>query len=151
MGNICRSPLAEAVFRHYVKLEGLSERIVTDSAGTHGYHIGHRPDRRARQVALQRGYRMDGILARQFTLNDFNDFDFVLAMDRDNLGTLNRVCPRAHAHKLGLLMRYAAGITSDEVPDPYYGSLSDFNIALDLVERGTRSFLDHLIALGEKK
>jgi len=144
MGNICRSPLAEAVFRHHVLLQGLESKILTDSAGTHGYHVGAPPDIRAQQVAKQRGYAMDGIFARQISSGDFRKFDFVLAMDHANLVALNRLRPMNSCAKLSLLTRYCETPFIHEVPDPYYGSIKDFERTLDAIENSARYFLAYL-------
>lgn len=101
-GNICRSPTAEAVFRHAVRQAGLNDVVTCDSAGTHDYHIGEPPDERAQRTALKRGYDMSDLRARQITASDFEAFDHILAMDRHNLAALERMCPPQHAHKLRL-------------------------------------------------
>jgi low molecular weight protein-tyrosine phosphatase len=102
MGNICRSPTAEAVFRHAAQQAGLEGAIDCDSAGTHDYHIGEPPDQRAQQAASLRGYDMSHLRGRQVSRQDFEQFDYVLAMDRHNLALLERQCPPQHAHKLSL-------------------------------------------------
>ena len=108
MGNICRSPTAEAVFRACVKGAGLSEQILVDSAGTHDYHIGDPPDARAQQTAAQRGYDMSALRGRQVETADFTRFDYVLAMDRDNLAILQRLRPCDAAGHLGLFLEFAS-------------------------------------------
>ena len=106
-GNICRSPTAEGVFRHAVVSAGLEQKILVDSAGTHDYHVGHPPDRRTQLAAAQRGYDLAGLRARQVTAKDFVEFDYIVAMDRDNLSELERLAPPQHHGKLSLFMEYA--------------------------------------------
>ncbi|OXY82597.1 low molecular weight protein-tyrosine-phosphatase [Oceanimonas doudoroffii] len=131
MGNICRSPTAEAVFRHKATQAGLN--LTIDSAGTIGYHAGSGPDARARAAGEARGYDFSGMRARQVTVDDFARFDLVLAADRSNLEDLLRLCPPEHQHKVKLLLSYANG-PEQEVPDPYYGGEQGFEHVLDLVE-----------------
>lgn len=144
MGNICRSPTAEGVFRNRVEAAGLADVIQVDSAGTHGYHIGNAPDARSQQYAAQRGYDLSMQRARQVAASDFSDFDHVLAMDRDNLARLQAACPAQHRHKLGLFMQYAQHSPSDVVPDPYYGGGSGFDRVLDYIEDAADGLLDVL-------
>ena len=144
MGNICRSPTAEAVFRHATKQAGLEGAIVCDSAGTHGYHIGEPPDQRAQQAALRRGYDMSQLRARQVSANDFEQFDFVLAMDRHNLAMLGRMCPQQQAHKLSLYCDFHAQFVGQEVPDPYYGGAKSFEQVLDMIEAISSSLIVRL-------
>lgn len=141
MGNICRSPTAEAVFMHCVATAGMKDRIYCDSAGTHDYHIGNAPDARAMQAATRRGYDMSGLRARQVNLRDFEEFDYVLAMDRDNLRLLQQQCGTKHAHKLSLFMECAEGSVELEVPDPYYGGAQGFERVLDMVENAAQGLL----------
>ncbi|WP_107852448.1 low molecular weight protein-tyrosine-phosphatase [Oceanimonas marisflavi] len=131
MGNICRSPTAEAVLRHKAVRAGVELEI--DSAGTIGYHAGSGPDARARAAGEARGYDFSGMQARQVTRQDFEHFDLVLAADRSNLEDLLRLCPPAHRHKVKLLLSFANG-PEQEVPDPYYGGERGFEQVLDLVE-----------------
>ena len=144
MGNICRSPTAEGVFRHMVRDEGLADDFQIDSAGTHDYHTGSPPDARAQLHAARRGYDLSAQRARQVGLSDFTDSDLVLVMDRANLAALNRVCPPAHRHKLKLLLTYAPEFEEDEVPDPYSGGDQGFERVLDLVEVAARGLLREL-------
>lgn len=132
MGNICRSPTAEGVFRHRAAAAGLDLHI--DSAGTHAYHVGEPPDARSTHHAALRGYDLSAQRARKVTPADFARFDHVLAMDEDNLALLQRACPPAHRHKLGLFMQYAQRSPSSIVPDPYYGGADGFDIVLDYIE-----------------
>ncbi|TCS36234.1 protein tyrosine phosphatase [Paucimonas lemoignei] len=144
MGNICRSPTAEGVFRNRVAAAGLTDIIRIDSAGTHDYHVGNAPDNRSQQFAQRRGYDLSMQRARQVQASDFSDFDYVLAMDRDNLARLQTACPPQHHHKLGLFMQYASNSPSDVVPDPYYGGGSGFDRVLDYIEDASDGLLDVL-------
>ena len=143
MGNICRSPTAEAVFKHYVAQADLKNVILSDSAGTHDYHIGDPPDPRAREAARRRNYDLESLRARRVTVEDFTSFDLVLAMDEHNLNLLRRRCPPEHAHKLRLFMEFGkSGVR--EVPDPYYGGPQGFESVLDLVENAAQGLLRHI-------
>ena len=135
MGNICRSPMAEGVLRHKLAHAGLGDQVAVDSAGTHGFHRGVAADPRAVTQAALRGYRVAGLKSRPVEVADFSRFDLLLAMDHDNLATLQGRCPPSGQHRLQLLLPFAnpPGHT-DEVPDPYYGSLAGFDLALDLIE-----------------
>ncbi len=145
MGNICRSPTAEGVFRHVVAEAGLADAIRVDSAGTHAYHVGEAPDRRARAAAARRGYSLDAIRARRVEPADLAVFDYVLAMDRLNLVTLESMLTEEHRSQLGLFLPYASGV-GEEVPDPYYGGAAGFERVLDLVEEASRALLEALRA-----
>lgn len=145
MGNICRSPTAEGVFRHVVTEAGLADAIRIDSAGTHAYHVGEAPDRRSRAAAARRGYSLDAIRARRVEAADLATFDYVLAMDRLNLVTLESMLAEEHRSQLGLFLPYAPGI-GEEVPDPYYGGAAGFERVLDLVEEASRALLEALRA-----
>jgi protein-tyrosine phosphatase len=144
MGNICRSPTAEGVFRHLVQTSGLAHAIHIDSAGTHDYHVGDSPDRRAQQAAALRGYDLGSLRGRQVSAEDFEEFDFILAMDRDNLANLRRNCPPEHAHKLSLLLDFSSLYRSREVPDPYYGGSQGFENVLDMVEDAAHGLLERI-------
>ncbi|ANJ66947.1 phosphotyrosine protein phosphatase [Halothiobacillus diazotrophicus] len=144
MGNICRSPTAEAVFRKLVQDEGLETHIEIDSAGTHAYHIGNPPDTRSTAVALRRGYEMDVLRARQVTRSDIETFDYVLAMDRDNAAILRQLAPEGLKEKPQLFMRFAADYGIAEVPDPYYGGAQGFEQVLDMVEQASAGLLTEI-------
>lgn len=144
MGNICRSPTAEAVFRHYVGEAGLDSQIQIDSAGTHDYHIGEPPDPRTQQTALQRGYDMSTLRGRQVEASDFKRFDYVLAMDNANLAILRRLRPNDTCSHLGLFLEFAGRHEQREVPDPYYGGEEGFERVLDMVEDAAQGLLEHL-------
>ncbi|MEW6446363.1 MAG: low molecular weight protein-tyrosine-phosphatase [Pseudomonadota bacterium] len=142
MGNICRSPTAEGVFVRMVREAGLMERIRIDSAGTHAYHIGNPPDPRSQQAALRRGYDLSPLRARKVAPTDFSAFDYVLAMDEDNLSILRGLMPtEARAH-VGLFMGFAPDYGVREVPDPYYGGERGFEQVLDMVEAAATGLLD---------
>ncbi len=144
MGNICRSPTAQGVFRDIVGKEGLSDRITTDSAGTIDYHVGGKPDRRARETASKRGVDLSDLRARQVTVGDFDRFDYVLAMDRSNYEDLSALCPPGEVHRLHLFMDFAPGRKEREVPDPYYGGAAGFENVFDMVEAASRGLLAHI-------
>ncbi len=137
-GNICRSPTGEGVLRSLLEKECPRQKFEIDSAGTHDYHLGEAPDRRAIAHAKKRGYDISGLRARQVAPEDFEKFDLVLAMDHGHLRILERMCPAGSRHKLRL---FAAG---EEVPDPYYGGAEHFEEALDLIEKAAKRLLDEL-------
>lgn len=139
MGNICRSPSAEAVFRHKVKAQGLSLKI--DSAGTVGAHAKEKPDHRAQKMAAERGYSFDGIKARKVTVKDFEEFDLILAMDNANLKDLLAIAPEHLQHKAMLFLDFSLNHEETEVPDPYYGGANGFRFVLDLVEDASDGLL----------
>jgi protein-tyrosine phosphatase len=134
MGNICRSPTAEAVFRDLAAAAGIEVRV--DSAGTGGWHAGEPPDRRARDAAAKRGYQLTGA-ARQVRRSDFVEYDLIVAMDADNLADLLALAPPGTRSKVRLLVPHG-------VPDPYYGGPQGFDRVIDIVERGCRELLDEL-------
>ena len=146
MGNICRSPTAEGVFRHLVEQQGLAEKIIIDSAGTHDYHIGNPPDARSQAAAARRGYDLGSLRARQIVAGDFTKFDYVLAMDDANLHLLQQQCPDEYRNRLKLFLEFAEGCRLREVPDPYYGGAQGFTQVLDLVESAARGLLEHIRA-----
>jgi len=143
MGNICRSPTAEGVFRHFVEKEGLAARIEVDSAGTHAYHTNEPADQRASAAAARRGYSLEGIRARRVDVTDFERFDYIIAMDRDNLASLETQYEGDHNANLCLFLDFSSG-AGEEVPDPYYGGASGFERVLDLVEEASRGLLETL-------
>jgi protein-tyrosine phosphatase len=144
MGNICRSPTAEGVMRAKLKAAGLDVEV--DSAGTHGYHVGAPPDERSQAHAGRRGYDLSRLRARKLTAEDFSRFDLVLAMDADNLGYAERLCPPSQRHRLRLLLDYAPGAGKRHVPDPYYGGEAGFEEVLDLVEAACEGLIASLRA-----
>ena len=144
MGNICRSPTAEGVFRKLVSDAGLKDRIHTDSAGTHAYHSGERPDRRAMTAAERRGISLEGITARRVAETDFEHFNYILAMDEDNLMALHASSDEEHHGKVRLFLEFDESSPETEVPDPYYGGSAGFERVLDLVEKASRALLETL-------
>jgi protein-tyrosine phosphatase len=144
MGNICRSPTAEGVFRHLVEAAGLSQRIQLDSAGTHDYHVGRPPDPRSCAAARSRGYRLDELRARQVSAADFAAFDYILAMDEENLAHLKALAPAGLRHKARLFLDFSKGHRGEEVPDPYYGRADGFEWVLDLVEEAAAGLLEDI-------
>ena len=147
LGNICRSPTAQGVFRARVARAGLAHAIATDSAGTHDYHIGDPPDRRARAAAGRRGVDISDLRGRQATREDFTRFDYVLAMDRANFSHLARLCPQGAESRLRLLLEFAPRAGLDEVPDPYYGGEAGFERVLDLAEAAAEGLLAHILSV----
>jgi protein-tyrosine phosphatase len=141
MGNICRSPTAEGVFRHLVQSVGMEQEIHIDSAGTHDYHVGGSPDRRAQQAAGRRGYDLSSLRGRQVCPEDFANFDYVLAMDFDNLAILQSICPEQYASRVQLLMEFSEKFDAREVPDPYFGGTQGFEVVLDMVEDAAEGLL----------
>lgn len=140
LGNICRSPTAEGVFRHYVEQAGLSEQITIDSAGTADWHIGKTPDPRTIKAAAQRGYDLSVLRARQAVADDFYKFDLILAMDDSNLENLQAIQPVDGKAELALyLPRF--GLKQREVPDPYYGGEDGFELVLDMLEQASEKLL----------
>ena len=143
LGNICRSPTAEAVFRQRLQQAGLAERITVDSAGTGGWHVGKAPDPRTQEAAQRRGYDLSALRGRQVEVADFARFDLLLAMDKANLQHLQRMRP-AQAHgELDLYLRRFQ-LALDEVPDPYYGGAEGFEQVLDLLEQASDALLNEL-------
>ena len=140
MGNICRSPTAEGVFRHVVAEAGLSDRIRVDSAGTHAYHVGEPPDPRAQAAAERRGISLKRIRARRVREADMAEFDYIIAMDRLNLHMLAELAGDAYAERLSLFLEHS-GQKDAEVPDPYYGGAAGFERVLDLVDEASRALL----------
>ncbi len=146
LGNICRSPTAEAVVRELARRERPGLALDVDSAGTHGYHTGSPPDERSIAAARRRGYDLSTLRARVVESGDFGLFDLVIAMDEEVHGRLKRVAPRAQLARLVLFMDFAPGLGRRDVPDPYYGGAAGFEEVLDLVEEGARGLLASLEA-----
>jgi protein-tyrosine phosphatase len=141
LGNICRSPTAEGVLRHLAARHAPGLKVDIDSAGTAGYHIGAAPDPRSQRAALRRGIDISDLRARQISRSDFNDFDLILAMDRDNLRDLEAKRPADAPATLRLFLHYAPQLGRDEVPDPYYGGSADFELVLDLCTAAARGLI----------
>lgn len=144
MGNICRSPIAEGVFRDKVCKAGFSNQVVVDSAGTHAYHSKEPPDIRAQRVAIERGIDISSLRARSVKSDDFSSFDHILAMDQYNFSELTQNCPSEYLYKIKLLMDYAPQWKTREIPDPYYGGSNGFARVIDMVDDAADGFLDYL-------
>ena len=143
MGNICRSPTAEGVLRHWVEEAGLENRIQIDSAGTHAYHVGNPPDARAQAAAKTRGYDLSEQRARALDEDDCQTFDYLITMDADNLARVRKLCS-SESEKVAPLLSYAPGVDETDVPDPYYGGERGFERVLELVEAGCQGLLDDI-------
>ena len=146
LGNICRSPTAEGVLRGIAAREFAGVPPYVDSAGTADYHVGEPPDRRTVAAARRRGYDLASLRARRIARSDFESFDYILAMDRANLGELESLGGGTSKVHVGLFMEFAPELALDEVPDPYYGGIEDFERVLDLCESGARGLLRKLAA-----
>lgn len=144
MGNICRSPTAEGVFRHLVTEMDLESRIETDSAGTHAYHVGQQPDGRAQTAAKQRGINLNDLRARHVTLADYESFEYILAMDTANYEILLSQSPAHAKPKIRMFMEFATQHTETEVPDPYYGGQRGFDIVFEMVEDASKGLLQDI-------
>ncbi|ARU31344.1 hypothetical protein CAP31_06385 [Sulfuriferula sp. AH1] len=140
MGNICRSPMAEGVFTQKADQLGLAEYILIDSAGTHDYHIGAMPDRRARQTMADAGYDISGLRARQVCSDDFEKFDHILAMDENNLAHLKRMAG-INQHKVQLCLNFSSRFVGQAVPDPYYGEQDGFELVRAMVDAAADGLL----------
>jgi len=144
LGNICRSPTAEGVFRKLVREEKLEHLFEIDSAGTHAYHLGEPPDERATAACARRGIDISGGRGRKATAADIQKFDYVLAMDRENYEHLLAISAPGYAMRVRLLMEFAADRPEAEVPDPYFGGASGFDRVLDMIEAGARGLLEEI-------
>ena len=144
LGNICRSPSAEGVFRACVERDGLANRIAVDSAGTGDWHVGNPPDPRAQAAAKRRGVDLSGLRARAARSADFHHFDYVLAMDHENLAHLARICPPGREDRLALFLDFAPALGQRHVPDPYYGGAQGFPHVYHIVEESVQGLLDHI-------
>jgi protein-tyrosine phosphatase len=141
MGNVCRSPTAQAVFRRLLEAEGIAPRVEVDSAGTHGYHVGEQSDPRTRRAAASRGYDLAGHYARKIAWQDLQDFDLILAMDKANRDNLRQIAAPEQQGRIQLLMDYSANFDDEEVPDPYYGLGHTFDLVIDMVEDASLGLL----------
>jgi protein-tyrosine phosphatase len=144
MGNICRSPTAEGVFRKLIEERAPGLDVQIDSAGTHAYHVGEPPDPRAQRAAKRRGIDLSAQRARRVTERDFAHFELVLAMDEENREALLEICPVEHRGRVRLLLEFAPDVGRGDVPDPYYGGSNGFEQVLDLVEEAAVGVLEHL-------
>lgn len=144
LGNICRSPSGEAVMNSVIKKEGLSDQIICDSAGTIAYHAGEKADPRMRKHASKRGYDLTSI-ARKFTIEDFSDFDYIIAMDRSNYVDLLALDKESKfVNKISMMTSYCTNFDEEEVPDPYYGGPQGFEHVLDLLEDACKGLLEKI-------
>jgi len=149
MGNICRSPTAEGVFFALIKEQKVETQFAIDSAGTHAYHQGEAPDLRAQKAAKDREVNLSHIKARKVIFADFEEFDYLLAMDDDNHQILMEACPDQFKHKVKYFLEYAPHLDTREVPDPYYGGKYGFERVLDMVEEASVGFLNSLKQSGD--
>ncbi len=145
MGNYCRSPTAEVIFGDLVEKANLSEHFFIDSAGTHGFFAGSAPDPRSQATANQYGLRMQHLVSRQITLQDFHEFDYIVAMDKANLEHLQSLCPPSFQAKLSLLLPYAKELGLTEVPDPYSGGAQGFEEVYALILKGSEALLSSIV------
>jgi protein-tyrosine phosphatase len=143
LGNICRSPTADGVFKSLVVQHGLADVVHVDSAGTAAYHVGKSPDTRSASTAKSRGYDLSSLRARQAVAADFERFDYILAMDLENLRNLQSIQPHNSNCHLGLFLDFTK-MEEREVPDPYYGGEHGFEHVLDLVESASNGLLAHI-------
>lgn len=141
MGNICRSPTAEAVFHHKLMERRLLHKVKVDSAGTHNYHPHSPPDARSQKHALKRGYDLSRLRARAVVETDFEEFDLLLTMDWDNRALLEERCPAQHQHKIRGLAEFLQTTSASVIPDPYYGGEQGFEQVLDLIEESSEGLL----------
>ena len=141
-GNICRSPTAEAIARHKVKILGLEDRFVFDSAGTQGFHSGEAPDSRSAKVGVERGISFAGISSRKITAQDFAEFDFLMCMDRSHQKHLMAMAPKQHSEKVKLFLQFcqAKNPWNDEVIDPYYKGEQAFDMVFDVIDSALENF-----------
>ena len=144
MGNICRSPTAEGVLRHFIRLNNLGDKVEVDSAGTHGYHVGEAPDSRTQRAAAVRGYNLSQLRARKVARQDLDYFDLILAMDKSNLDNLQRLATPEQQGRIKLFMDFAKNFDDNEVPDPYYGLGHGFDLVLDMVEDASLGLIEDI-------
>jgi len=146
MGNICRSPTAHGIFEDLVKRNNLSDQINVDSAGTHAYHIGESPDERSQATAVAHGYDLSKQQARKVEIHDLDEFDYILAMDKPNEYSLNKLATEEQRERIHLFMDFAKERPETEVPDPYYGGDQGFENVLKMVESASQGLLNHILA-----
>ena len=143
MGNICRSPMAHAILQKLTIDEQRVSRLKVDSVGTHTHPSGDRPDPRARAMLARHGFNAGSFRSRKICMQDFQNFDLILAMDHQNLLELKRLCPLEHQHKLHLFLSFAAGLDEVVVPDPYYGNEMGFERVFELCLAGAKGLRQH--------
>jgi protein-tyrosine phosphatase len=144
LGNICRSPLAEGIFKKKVEEKGLADRFVIDSCGTSNYHIGEQPDRRTIKNALANGVRLNH-QGRQFTVQDFNDFDYIVAMDSSNVQNIEKLRPEGNSKQILLVRSFDELSMNKNVPDPYYGGENGFQEVFDILDRSIEGLVNHVV------
>ncbi len=144
MGNICRSPTAEGVFRYKIEQAGIENSVHIDSAGTIAYHVGNPPDQRAQEAALNRGIDLSSQRARRVNSEDFKKFDYVIAMDSENHYELEVICPPGYEDRLHMFLKFAQNTNETDVPDPYYGGSRGFERVLDIIEDASEGLIQHL-------
>ena len=145
LGNICRSPMAEGILRKLVQERGLDDRILIDSAGTGPWHISEPPDRRAQEEVAKKGIDISELRARMVRSNDFEEFDYIIAMDSDNLANLEERCPPAFRDRLFLCTVFAPGLGWSEVPDPFFGGAEGFVKVFELVQANAEALLERIV------
>ncbi|MAJ86879.1 MAG: low molecular weight phosphotyrosine protein phosphatase [Cellvibrionales bacterium TMED148] len=144
LGNICRSPTAHGVFRNLLDKEHLGDMIYVDSAGTGDWHVGKNPDSRSCQTALDHGIDISFLRARLFENRDFDRFDYILVMDKQNLNDISRIKPQNYPGYLGLFLSFGSNSSIEEVPDPYYSGSDGFELVIDLVIDASKGLLEHI-------
>jgi len=144
LGNICRSPTAHGIFREKVEQAGMSAIVEIESAGTSGWHIGEPPDKRTQAAALAKGYDLSDLKGRAFSASDFSYYDYILAMDEENLRSMQQLKPADYSGHLGLFLDFSGQDAYREVPDPYYGGNQGFQTVINLVEEGCSGLLEHI-------
>jgi protein-tyrosine phosphatase len=145
-GNICRSPTGEGVLRHLVEKRGLADRVKVRSAGTHDYHVGDCPDSRTLNHAKRRGYDLSSQRAMQLVREHFEEYDYILAMDRGHLRIMKKMSPPGARARIGMFLDASARWKGQDVPDPYYGGPEGFDLVLDMVEEAAERWLDRIEA-----
>jgi protein-tyrosine phosphatase len=151
MGNICRSPMAEGYFRYLLAQRAEHLNVSIDSAGTHGYHAGHPPDERAQAASSRRGFDISNLAARNVVATDFEIFDYIVAMDQDNIEDLKSKADPAYHDRIHLFLDYSEAHVGADVPDPYYGGKIGFERVLDLIEMAAEGFLEELEQTAKRK
>lgn len=149
--NICRSPMAEGVFRKLLAEKGLEDEIEVDSVATHDYHEGKPPFTEATAAARRRGYEIDHLVARRIKPGDFEHFDYIVAMDRSNLTNLRTIAPTRYKQKIELLLEYGDKYHGKEVPDPYGGKPREYELALDMIEDGCRGLVELIVQTTKRR
>ncbi len=150
MGNICRSPSAQGVFEMLLENKGIDKNSTVDSAGTHSYHVGGKPDSRSAQAAQFRGIDIGRQRARKITNQDFEIFDYIVVMDNDNYTNVKMICPKQYHYKIHKIMDFSSSSKYTEVPDPYYGGEDGFELVLDLLENASIGLFERMSNAGAR-